>query len=465
MTGVWMKRKSIWLWGVVAVIATLEIVIPLAVRSSRGPLIRDVIGEAVMATSTSGLRVHVGPDSSSPVIGETSGRASLQVVGRSRDSSWLLVEIAPGQYGWVITWLCEITGNLESVPVVESTATPSPTAATDVREAATPTELIGITPSAEPTSADTPIIAATSVPPTETAAVVPTSTAASVSAIEVPASPTQSVVETPTAETSSQSAMPAAPTSGPSSLPYHVTLTGVGYNTREIFLRGQQLGNNPHAFSKVGDSETADGHFMEPYDLGTYHLGDYAYLGEVVQYFQGSFARQSMAAYPAFSIHQVLDPEWADAEFCEPGETPLACEYRIHRPSFALILVRTWNVDLYYSDLERIIQYSIDQGVVPILSTCPHQTPPPWASEDILNPIIRDLAARYQIPLWDIWATSETLPDRGVCDVCGDHLTMPPPGEPYSMADFVEPSLQYGATRRNLEGLQVLYTMLHVVIQ
>jgi hypothetical protein len=459
------KRKSIWLWGVVAFIATLEIAIPLAMRLSRGPLIGDIIGEAVTATPTSSLRVHAGPDSDSAVIGEMPGGASLPVVGRSRDSAWLLVEIGPGQHGWIITWLCEIIGDLESVPVVESEPTPPPTATAELSESATPTDLTGPTPSTVPMSTDTPIIATTSAPLTDTIVVASTPTSTPGSAIDVPTNPTQLAVETPPAETSSQPTMPAASPLNPSSLPYHVTLTGMGYNTRTIFLRGQQLGNNPHAFSKVGDSETADGHFMEPYDLGTYNLAGYAYLEEVVQYFQGSFARQSMAAYPAFSIHQVLDPEWADAEFCEPGETPLACEYRIHRPSFALILVRTWNVDLYYSDLERIIQYSIDQGVVPILSTCPHQTPPPWASEDILNPIIRDLAARYQIPLWDIWATSETLPDRGVCDVCGDHLTMPPPGEPYTMSDFVEPSLQYGATRRNLEGLQVLYIMLHAVIQ
>jgi hypothetical protein len=249
----------------------------------------------------------------------------------------------------------------------------------------------------------------------------------------------------------------------PSGLPYHVTLT-MGANTWSIYQHGLALGNNPYAFSKVGDSETADGHFMEPYDLGTYTLGDYVYLGEVIQHFQGSFARQSMTAYPAFSIHHVLDPTWANPEFCAPDETPLACEYRVHRPSFALVLVRSWNADVYPAELEQIIQYSVDQGVVPVLSTCPYQPGGPWASETALNPIIRGLAAQYGVPLWDLHVTTERLPDRGTCDPCGDHLTMPPPGSPFSAADFVEPSFQYGATMRNLEGLQVLYTMLHEVV-
>jgi hypothetical protein len=446
-----MRRRSSWLWPAVAFIAALEIAIPLAVRLSRASLAQA----APVAVPASYLMIHASPNSDSEPVSEAPAGTPLPIVGRTPDSAWLLVEIGPGQYGWVITWLCEITGSLESVPVVAGE--PAPTAA-EMAEAASPAEPDESTGPAEPSEpAPSPEPAATGVPPSP----LPTDTTAPTE-LAPTAAPTEPVAagEMPAPPTMA----PAAITS-PSNLPYHATLTGVGYNTRVIFQRGLQLGNNPHAFSKVGDSETADGHFMEPYDLGAYTLGDYAYLGEVVQYFQGSFGRHSMAAYPAFSIHQVLDPEWADAEFCEPGETPLACEYRIHRPSFALILVRTWNVDLYYGDLERIIQYSIDQGVVPILSTCPHQTPPPWASEDVLNPIIRDLAARYQIPLWDIWVTSESLPDRGVCDSCGDHLTMPPPGSPFSASDFVEPSFQYGATRRNLEGLQVLYAMLHEVIQ
>jgi len=327
-------------------------------------------------------------------------------------------------------------------PTPTSSAIPTPSATDTPSATATPTSPPTVTaPPTMPPASPIPTLPSTDIPPTLT---LPTLT------------PTAAPTPTRTTPT-------ATATLSPSSLPYHAALT-IGANTREIFQRGLEMGNNPHAFSKVGDSETADGHFMEPFDLGIYSLADYAYLEEVVTYFQGSFSRQSMTAYPAFSAHHVVDPLWANADFCEPGETPLACEYRLHRPSFALILVRSWNPDVYPSALESIIQYSIEQGVVPIVSTCPHQPGGPWAPEGALNPVIRSLAAEYGIPLWDLYATMEPLPDRGVCDPCGDHLTRPPVGGTFGVADFVWPSLQYGATRRNLEGLEILYTMIHEVI-
>jgi uncharacterized protein YraI len=362
----------------------------------------------VTAAAMDDLLMRAGPSTDYVQAGSIPRGATLAVLGRAEAANWILVS-HNGAEGWVAAWLCSLEGPLSSVPVSD--------------------RVMEIAEVLEPEVTETPDV--------------------EVPVVEATPTPTAVVVAAP---------------ANPSGLPYHVTLT-MGANTWSIYQHGLALGNNPHAFSKVGDSETADGHFMEPYDLGTYTLGDYAYLAEVIQHFQGSFGRQSMTAYPAFSVHHVLDPTWANPEVCEPDETPLACEYRVHRPSFALVLVRSWNADVYPGELEQIIQYSVDRGVVPVLSTCPYQPGGPWASETVLNPIIRGLAAQYGVPLWDLHVTTEQLPDRGTCDPCGDHLTMPPAGSPFSAADFVGPSFQYGATMRNLEGLQVLYTMLHEVVQ
>lgn len=242
---------------------------------------------------------------------------------------------------------------------------------------------------------------------------------------------------------------------------YTGTFSNIPGSARQIFLRGQQMGREPLAFSKIGDSETSEAHFLQIIPKGEYNLGQYTHLLPVLVQMQESLGRVSEAAHPGFSVHTMLDALWSDPDVCQPGETPLACEFRIHNPAFAIIMVRTWNIDMFAGDMEKLIQYCIEQGVVPIVSTLPHQTPPPWADEVPQNEIIRNLANKYQVPLWDLNVTTERLGFRGVCDECGDHLTLPPE---FKVAYFMSPYMDYGATRRNLEALEVLHAMMFNVI-
>lgn len=235
-----------------------------------------------------------------------------------------------------------------------------------------------------------------------------------------------------------------------------------------IYALGQQLGNRPDVFSKVGDSITASKAFFTPIGYGNYKLADYAYLQPAVDYFSmnvarthNSFANSSLSAGVGWSASAALDPKFASSLFCNPGETPLLCEYRQVRPSFALIMYGTNDVgyvdpDIYRSNMIAIITTSMDRGVIPIVSTIPYR----YGAEGkvaLYNAILIEITAKYHLPLWDYFAAMQMLPRRGI-ETDGIH-----PSSPwwnyFDTADFNTDNLQYGYTQRNLTGLQMVYRM------
>jgi hypothetical protein len=192
-------------------------------------------------------------------------------------------------------------------------------------------------------------------------------------------------------------------------------LPQVSERAREIYRHGLALGNNPQAFSKVGDSLSVTPFFLASFDdPRSYRLGSrYAGLQDAIDYFAGSFARPSQAAHIGWTTTAVLDPLRANRHACQRGESPLACEYRLNRPSLAFISLGTngdWLTDAEYErGLRQIITSSVESGIVPILAT---------KADDLdggrFNPIIRRLAGEYQVPLWDYRLAVEGLPNHGL---------------------------------------------------
>ncbi len=224
-----------------------------------------------------------------------------------------------------------------------------------------------------------------------------------------------------------------------------------GARVREIFERGQALGNDPHTFSKVGDCNSELPFFLGRFDSGDYDLGPYAYLQPAIDYFAGSFGRQSMAVWTGSHAWSVLDPTWARPVFCLPGETPLGCEFRLHRPSIVLIRLGTneaYSPALFEQHMRAIIEYATEQGVIPILGTKADQL----EGSDRINDIVRQLAAEYEVPLWDFGRVASTVPGRGLRQD-GFHMTWYPLsyGDPRAM--------QAGHSVHNLTALIALYTV------
>jgi formylglycine-generating enzyme required for sulfatase activity len=232
---------------------------------------------------------------------------------------------------------------------------------------------------------------------------------------------------------------------------------GISNNVREIYQRGIMMGNDPHAFSKVGDCHSTNPYFLADYDLGpsVYDLGEYVDLQVTIDYFGGSFGRTSLSAKQGLSTAGVLASLWSDWKQCASNETPLDCEYRLHHPSFAIISLGTneaYDVKLdktpFEGRLRRIIEHSIDQGVVPILSTKADNE----EGDHYINYVTAKLALEYELPLWNFWKAVQPISQNGMRNA--DHLTFAPTK---SFTDFSDPEyLDYGMQMRNLTALLVM---------
>ncbi len=226
---------------------------------------------------------------------------------------------------------------------------------------------------------------------------------------------------------------------------------------REIAITGRNLGRNPHAFSKLGDSTIDNPYFLARFDGGDYNLGDYAYLQAVIDYYAGSFGRQSAAVRVGLHTWSVMDSMWANHAMCNPGEHMLACEIRLNNPS--IIFIRLGSNDRgvpgsVESSLREIIQYCIENGVIPVLGTKADRFE---GMSNINNTIIRQLAAEYAVPLWDYDLLAGTIPGRGL-DSDGVHLTT------FFVHDYTQPlAFQRGHSVHNLSALVMLDHLMRLI--
>lgn len=301
-------------------------------------------------------------------------------------------------------------------PLHETPITPSATA-TILVKTATQTPLTPTAPPPQVTSTAQPIITAT---------------------------PTTPITPTPTMDPDDWMSMPAIP--------------ALSDRAWEIFQRGIEWGNNPRAFSKIGDCGSTPAWFLGDFDRGPkyYRLGEFQYLEPAIEYFAGSFERTSLAAKSGFNASSVLTTLWANRSQCSSNETPLACEYRVHKPIMAFIMLGTNDVyhqDTFESQMRKIIEFSIENGVLPVLSTKADNE----EGDGSINAITAKLAVEYQIPLWNYWLAVQPLPKHGLQedDV---HITWGP-------NRFDDPQVMTkGWPTRNLTALQILEIMRSTIL-
>ncbi|MBN1311001.1 MAG: hypothetical protein JXB30_06240 [Anaerolineae bacterium] len=219
---------------------------------------------------------------------------------------------------------------------------------------------------------------------------------------------------------------------------------------REIYQRGIEMGRDPRSFSVVGDCQNVEAYFLEDFaHPGLYRLGEYQDLQETIDWFYDSFDRERAAVRGGYNVSSVLLPLWADPELCEPRESPLACEFRLHNPSIVLISMETWWYDrptsTYAGYMRQIVEYAIEQGVVPILATKADNL----EGDDSINAAIVLVAQEYQVPLWNFRLAVDPLPGDGL-EEDGFHLR-------FARPHFNDPgNMQHGWPVRNLTALQAL---------
>ncbi|MCD6355953.1 MAG: hypothetical protein J7L66_01600, partial [Anaerolineaceae bacterium] len=137
-------------------------------------------------------------------------------------------------------------------------------------------------------------------------------------------------------------------------------------------------------------------------------------LKDTIENFKGYFDRDGQSTQYGFNAAAVLSPLMADADICLPDETPLECEIRITRPTFALVSLEFWfegrTSEVYERYMRQIIEYLMAQGVVPILATKADNV----EKDHSLNLTTAKLAYEYDIPLWNWWAAAQGLGDKGI---------------------------------------------------
>jgi hypothetical protein len=224
----------------------------------------------------------------------------------------------------------------------------------------------------------------------------------------------------------------------------------VSETARELYQRGQASGNNPRAFSKIGDGEISTEWFFTAFDLGEnyYDLGPYQNLISAIEYFAGSFERMGMAARRGFNTQRILDPSENDPNFCEASESPLTCEVRLHRPAFVILSLGTnqiWKPAEFETGMRQILDILLSQNIVPILSTKGDNL----EGDHRINRTIACLAQEYNVPLWNFWSAIQPLPNHGLQPDL-EHLT-------YGITHFDDVhAMQTAWTVRNLTALQAL---------
>lgn len=181
---------------------------------------------------------------------------------------------------------------------------------------------------------------------------------------------------------------------------------------QRVYERGLTLGNDPHAFSIFGDCQSRPGDFFGVFETDATVIENLSpELQEVVDYFGGSFNRESPTAQDGTTPGSLLWTQWHRGEYgCTFAETPVECELRIHRPSFVIIQVGTHFESRNTEYLRRVILQLLDAGVVPILATKADNR----EKDERINRDMAMLAAEYDLPLWNFWAAVSDLPNRGL---------------------------------------------------
>lgn len=226
--------------------------------------------------------------------------------------------------------------------------------------------------------------------------------------------------------------------------------TEISARAREIYQQGLSMGNDPVHFSKLGDCQNITTYFLAMYDdPDLYTLGEqYSNLQETIDYFAGSWSRESKSVKGGFNVASVFNPIFSDKEVCEKNESPLACELRLYKPSIVLISMEEWwngDVPKYESYLRKIVDTVIEHGAVPVLATKADNL----EGDHDINRAIVNLAYEKELPLWNFWLAVQPIPAHGL-QKDGFHLTN-------GINDFSSSAqLKRGWVQRNLTALQVL---------
>ncbi|MBN1286991.1 MAG: SH3 domain-containing protein [Anaerolineae bacterium] len=403
---------------------------------------------AALTTATR-LNMRSGPGDNYSIIAKLPYGTRVTLHGRSANSRWALVEAEAGR-GWVSTYYLEPDAGvqLSALPVAGATAATTRADSAAPAGANTAATTVNLRMREGPSEED------------EIIAVLPKGTVITLGSRSgdgnwVRAAAADGLSGWVSTCCISVVAPPAAPASPPAAAgdsaqwPLSVDFITVGSRTRAIYLRGLAMGRNPHVFIKMGDCNVQTAFLFAFFDRGEYNLAEFAYLQPVIDHYRGSFVRDSLTVWSGGAAFMPFDTLLSNPSVCERDETPLDCEIRLQNPSVAVIAFGQNDGPSFADDLRKLVKYTVDQGIVPILST---KANVPGESAEYKNGVIRQVAAEYGVPLWDWGKVADAAPPEKLWDASG-HLLW------YPMYYNDSNALFMGHSLHNLTGLIALYTV------
>ncbi len=257
------------------------------------------------------------------------------------------------------------------------------------------------------------------------------------------------------------------------------------FQLRNVYKTGVAAGNRPTVFAKVGDSITRSKYFQKDIGCSAEVLANHQSLASTIQFFRGtafppsyttvwcgranSFSRDSLPAQNGWTAAEPLTKFPNPLSACPPpDDNPLRCEFRLLKPSIALIMLGTNDLEeddpeKFRANLSLVVQETMLSGVVPVLSTIPPRLDNPIMGRRVAtyNNIIQEVATMLQVPLWNYWLSlrGPAIIHQGM-DAKGIHPNVFNLGEP---AIFTTEGLRYGFNQRNLTSVYVLKKIKSVI--
>ncbi len=230
------------------------------------------------------------------------------------------------------------------------------------------------------------------------------------------------------------------------------------------------LGRRNTVFAVVGDESLGGTDFLDDIALGSYDLGSYPDLQNIINHYgfqpahdvlgdgAVSFNVTSAAAGEDWTIENVLDPAYADPNICTPGETPFDCELRLSQPSVVFISftptdATSTDVDTFRTYLQQMVDAALVSGVIPILTTLPDDGSVGFDALNQYNEVIAAIATDANVPLWNLYRTMQEA-TNGVYTVGG-----------FGPTDMTDAALTSGVNRRNLHALFILESLRQTFFQ
>lgn len=187
----------------------------------------------------------------------------------------------------------------------------------------------------------------------------------------------------------------------------------VSAEMRAVYQQGLARGNDPHAFSIIGDCQSQPKVFMGVFDKDPGVVDSLAPgLQDTVTQFAGSFNRYSPTVKDGSTEGAMLWVDWNDNKEgkCNHGETPIDCELRVHRPSIVLVHVGTHYEARNRQYLTILVKKIIESGAVPVMVTKADDR----ELDERINLNIASVAAEFNLPLWNFWSSVQHLDNRGL---------------------------------------------------